>query len=243
MHRALAEGTHTPEFKPEEYSLHYQRSLYSSMQGLVRETFHNFSKRTEEVPSYMKEELEAFSGTKNSLLRLLRRIYAKKLDILKTRIHGSFTLKKLLMTGKDIVIQDFGGNPLRSFSERRLKRSPIRDLADMILSFHYTAYEGFFLNQHLPSDMESRLPFAELWANQMSGFFMHAYLQEIRGTPLVPSNREDLEVVLHNFLLEKSLLMLNRELDERPDYVVVPLRIIKPLIGLKPVPVEAIQET
>ena len=158
----------------------------------------------------------------------------KKLDIWKIRTHGSYTLKKLLMTGKDIVIQDFSGNPNRSFSARRIKRSPLRDVAEMIISFHYTAYEGFFLNNHLQKDqLKHFLPFAEQWAHYMSGFFLKAYLDAVHDSPIIPKEKADLEVVLHTFLLEKSLVHFNNELNHRPEWSVVPLKIIKSVLGIK----------
>src|SRR4029079_4704548 len=117
------------------------------------------------------------------LLSRARKIYLKKLDIWKSRTHGSYMLRKLLMTGRDIVIQDFSGNPNRSFSARRIKRSPLRDIAEMIISFHYTAYQGFFLNNHIQKDeMRQLLPFAEQWAHYMSGFFLKSYFEKVENT-------------------------------------------------------------
>jgi maltose alpha-D-glucosyltransferase/alpha-amylase len=233
LHLTLAQGN-SRALKPEEYSLHYQRSLFSSMQALVRESYQSFDKKFNDFPEPIKKEAVLIKDKKNDLLTVARRIYAKKLDIWKSRTHGSYTLRKLLMTGKDIVIQDFSANPTRSFSTRRLKRSPLRDVAEMIISFHYTAYEGFFINNHVQrEDVASLLPFAELWAHYMSGIFIKAYLEKVKGSSLIPHDKTDLEVVLHTFLLEKSLVHFNSELNNRPEWSIVPLRIIKSILGIK----------
>ncbi|MGZ5189564.1 MAG: maltose alpha-D-glucosyltransferase, partial [Flavisolibacter sp.] len=233
MHLTLA-NSNAPDFKPEEYSLHYQRSLFSSMQALAREAYQCMNKNDESLPDDVKKELEAIKGKKNDLLSMARKIYEKKLDIWKSRTHGSYTLKKLLMTGKDVVIQDFSGNPNRSFSARRIKRSPLRDIAEMIISFHYTAYEGFFLNNHLQKDqLPHFLPYAEQWAHYMSGFFLKAYLDSVQNSRMIPKDRADLEVVLHTFLLEKSLGHFNNELNHRPEWSIVPLKIIKSVLGIE----------
>lgn len=233
MHLKLADST-SPDFKPEEYSLHYQRSLFSSMQALARESYQSIEKNEETFPDELKKELEAIKGKKDELLNIARKIYEKKLDIWKSRTHGSYTLKKLLMTGKDIVIQDFSGNPNRSFSARRIKRSPLRDVAEMIISFHYTAYEGFFLNNHIQQDQLAHfLPFAEQWAHYMSGFFLKSYIDSVQHSQLIPKDKADLEVVLHTFLLEKSLGHFNNELNNRPEWAVVPLRIVKSIMGIR----------
>ena len=233
IHIILSEAIQK-DFKPEEYSLHYQRSLYSTMQSLVRESYDNFNKYYESFPEDVKSEVNILKGKKEQLLDKLKLIYATKLDIVKTRTHGTFGLKKLLLTGKDIVIHDFGGKPHRSFSTRRIKRSPIRDIAEMVTSFHYTAYEAFFKNDHISrSELPSLLPYAEMWAHYMSGFFVNAYFEAVRGTALVPKDNRHLETVLHTFLLEKSLVHLNRELTEGTQWSLVPLRIIKSVLGIK----------
>jgi maltose alpha-D-glucosyltransferase/alpha-amylase len=69
-----------------------------------------------------------------------------------------------LFTGKDFIITDFEGEPARSYSERRLKRSPLRDVAGMIRSFHYAAYGGLLLdNQIRKEDINHLVPYAEQW--------------------------------------------------------------------------------
>ena len=233
LHLTLSEAD-SKEFKPEEYSLHYQRSLYSSMQALVRETFDTLNRNYDALPEELRRETDQLRGKKQELLNKLKNIYNKKLDIWKTRTHGTYSLKKLLMTGKDIVIQDFGGKPFRSYSERRIKRSPIRDLAEMVTSFHYTAYEGFFTNDHIQkTELRTLLPFAEMWAHYISGFFLKAYFDEVKGSALVPGEQADLETVLHTFMLDKSLNHFNYELKYRPEWAIVPLRIIKSVLNIQ----------
>ncbi|MGZ5285959.1 MAG: maltose alpha-D-glucosyltransferase, partial [Flavisolibacter sp.] len=231
LHLLLA-GAIEPDFKPEEYSLHYQRSLFSTMQSLVRESFDGISRKFDELSEEGKNEAKLLLGKKELLLKKMKNIYATKLDILKTRTHGTYGLKKLLLTGKDIVIQDFGGKPYRSFSTRRIKRSPIRDVAEMITSFHYTAYEAFFGNDHISkTELPSLLPFAGQWAHYMSGFFIKAYLEKVKGSAIIPEDNHHLETVLHSFLLEKSLVHLNAELQNRPQWAIVPLLMIKSIMG------------
>jgi maltose alpha-D-glucosyltransferase/alpha-amylase len=203
------------------------------MQSLVRESYQSLEKNLQRLPPAAGKEASLIAGKKEELLQTLRRIYHKKLDIWKIRIHGTYNLKKLLMTGRDIVIQDFGGNPLFSYSERRIKRSPVRDLAEMITSFHYSAYEGFFSNEQVSrEELDSLLPFAEQWAHYMSGFFMKAYLDNVQDRPLLPRDPYEMEVVLNTFLLEKALGHFIYELRYRPEWVIAPLRIIKSILGI-----------
>ena len=234
LHLALSNGKTHKEMMPEEYSLHYQRSLFSTLQSLVRAAFDTVNMQFENLPEEIRRECNQLRGKKSELLEQLKKIYAKKLDIWKTRTHGSYDLRKLLMTGKDVVIHDFSGKPFKSFSERRIKRSPLRDIAEMIISIHYTAYEGFFTNHHITSqELSALLPFAEMWAHYNSGFFVKAWLKEVEGSQLIPKNKEDLETVLHTFLMEKSLSHFTNELNHRVKWSIVPLRVIKSLLGIK----------
>ena len=233
MHLALANST-GKDFNPEEYSLHYQRSVFSSMQALIRESVQALEKNLEKLSNENKQEAQFLVDNRENLLTTARKIYQKKFDIWKTRTHGSYSLRKLLVSGKDIIIQDFGGKPLKSFSARRLKRSPLRDIAEMIISFHYVAYEGFFSSHQLNKyALRTFLPFAEMWAHYISGFFLKSYFEKVQGTSLIPKEKNDLEIVLNTFLIEKSLTHFIDNVNTKPDFVTVPLHLIRSVLGIK----------
>jgi maltose alpha-D-glucosyltransferase/alpha-amylase len=231
MHLALASGTDVKDFAAEDFSLHYQRSLFSSMQSLVRATFQNKTEKVQKVSDDIKIDLEEVFDKKEELLKIFKRIYAKKLDVIKIRIHGNYHLGQILFTGKDVVINNFGGDPLRSFSDRRLKRSPLRDIASMMRSMRYVANEGFMKTSLVPKeDVQSWLPFADLWARYMRGFFIKAYLKTVQESSFVPKDKQDFQMMLETYLLEKVILDINYELNNRPDWVGVPLRVLKSML-------------
>jgi maltose alpha-D-glucosyltransferase/alpha-amylase len=231
IHKVLAGGLEK-EWTPEEFSLHYQRSLFSSMTSLVREMGQVIEKKKDSLPEGIKSEAETLTGKREAILQSFKRVYSKKFDVLKTRVHGNFGLSHVLLTGKDILIHDFGGNPLKPFSERRLKRSPLRDVAAMIRSFYYVAYEGFLTSAQMQEqEQNSLLPLADFWAHYMSNFFMKAYLEETKDIAFVPDNREDFEILIQSFLLENALHWFNYEVAHRPERVVIPLRIIQTIIA------------
>jgi len=231
MHLALASAGDLKDFKPEEFSLHYQRSLFSAMVSQVREVLQGLKKNMSRLKPEVQSEAEEILRHRDDILNVLKNIYSKKLDVLKIRIHGNYTLNQVLFTGKDIAIQGYGGDPLRPYSERRLKRSPLHDVASMLRSFHNAAYEGFFLNNHILKDnIPKYIPFARLWAHYMSGFFMKAYLDTVAGARFIPKDKNDFRVMLQTFLLEKALIDLNHSLNNGAESVVVPLRTIKTII-------------
>src|SRR5690606_21468456 len=158
--------------------LHYQRSLFAGLQSLVRGTFESQVRNMKKLPEQVKGEATEVMNMKEEILTLFKRIYEKKIDVVKIRIHGDYHLGQVLFTGKDFMIPDFEGEPARSFSERRLKRAALRDVAGMVRSFHYAAYGSLFLdNQIRQEDYSKLIPFVEQWYHYTSGIFMNAYLE------------------------------------------------------------------
>jgi maltose alpha-D-glucosyltransferase/alpha-amylase len=231
MHKSLSAGKGLADFRPEDYSLHYQRSLFAGLQSLVRSTFQNQMRNMRKLSDQTRKEAEEVLAMKDEILAKLKNIYKNKIDVSKIRIHGDYHLGQVLFTGKDFVITDFEGEPARTYSERRLKRCALRDVAGMIRSFHYAAYGSLFLdNQIRQEDFGKLMPFVEQWYHYMSGIFMNAYLESVEGTNLIPDNKQDLETLMTTFLLEKAIYELNYELNNRPDWLIIPLRGIKALM-------------
>ena len=231
MHKAFA-ASNEKDYAAEDFSLHYQRSLFSGLQALVRRAFTNQETNLGKLPKDVKKEVGTELGKKEKVLSTLKRVYANKIDVDKIRIHGNFNLGQIFYTGKEFNISNFGGDATRSFSERRLKRSPLRDVAGIIRSIHYVAYEGMLLQYNGSAEEKRRLEaFAEMWAHQVSGFFMHAYLQATKDCPFIPKDKNELQILLDTFVLEKSIFSLSYELKHRPDWVLVPTRLMKTILA------------
>ncbi|RFM30156.1 maltose alpha-D-glucosyltransferase [Deminuibacter soli] len=232
MHLALASDVTNKDFKPEEFSLHYQRSLFASMVSLVRETYHRLNRAAANLDGEVKPAAESLLNKRTELLGTLKHIYDKKLDVLKIRIHGNFQLGQVLLTGKDLAIQDYGGEASQRYSERRLKRSPLKDVASMVSSLHYAAHEAFRNDNHIQKEeLPALLPFANYWWHHISGIFIYAWLDTVKNTALIPAEQDDQEMLLQNFMLQQALEDLNTELqNNRTDWLTVPLDMIAALL-------------
>ena len=92
----------------------------------------------------------------------LRQIVDKKMTGMRIRCHGDFHLGQVLFTGKDFVIIDFEGEPARPITERRLKRSPLRDVASMLRSFNYAALSKLRNNSVRPEDAVQLKPWVAI---------------------------------------------------------------------------------
>jgi len=215
--------------------LHYQRSIYSSLITQIREAFQNLERNLPGLPPDIRNVAQTVIGLRTEIMSSMKAIYSRKLDLMKIRIHGDYHLGQILFTGKDLVILDFEGEPARSYSERRLKFSSLRDVAGMIRSFHYAAYGSLFLEGETRNeDIRKLIPYSELWSHYQAGIFMQAYLEKVKGTGLIPDEEADIRILLDVFLLSKAFYELNYELNNRPDWVMIPLKGILSILQKEP---------
>ncbi|MFW6254878.1 MAG: putative maltokinase, partial [Chitinivibrionales bacterium] len=231
MHLALGSSRSVASFAPEPFTLLYQRSMYQSMQSLVRRTFQMFSRSTRQLPESIRSRANTILGQESKILTIMKQITGKKIPAMKIRIHGDYHLGQVLYTGKDFVIMDFEGEPARALSERKLKHSPFKDVAGMIRSYHYAGFGSLFLNTAFrPEDIEVLQQWIEPWYHYTAGIFLRSYLDTVQDAPFVPDNRQDLEPLLQVYLLEKAVYELGYELNNRPDWVSIPLKGIDDVI-------------
>ncbi|MBX2966806.1 MAG: maltose alpha-D-glucosyltransferase [Cyclobacteriaceae bacterium] len=222
MHLALASDSSNPSFAPEYFTANYQRSLYSSLRKLVRDRFNLLEESLPKLAPEIREMGKKTLGLENEVLNCFKEIYEARITAIKTRIHGDYHLGQVLFTGKDFTIIDFEGEPGFSFSERRLKKNPLKDVAGMMRSFQYAAFGKILLNENYRArDMEFLEQWAEQWQHYVSRFYLGAYLERMGlGKELSDEN----EILIRIFLLEKAIYELGYELNGRPDWVVIPLR-------------------
>jgi maltose alpha-D-glucosyltransferase / alpha-amylase len=222
MHMALASNQSEAAFAPDQFTANYQRSLYSSFRKLVRDRFGMLEATISKLPADVQDFAKKVLQLEDSILEAFKEVYEVKISAQKTRIHGDYHLGQVLFTGKDFIIIDFEGEPGFSFSERRLKKSPMKDVAGMMRSIHYAAYGKILLNENYRDrDLEFLEGWAEQWQHYVSRFYLGAYMERIgMGTTLSYEN----DVLIRTFLLEKAIYELGYELNGRPDWTIIPLR-------------------
>ena len=230
MHAALASSEEDPPFTPEPFNAMAQRSTYQSMRALLRRTFAILRKQLDELPESFRAEAEEVLSAEQDILAREKRLLDRRTGAAKIRIHGDYHLGQALYTGKDFFILDFEGEPARPLSERKLKRSPLRDVAGMMRSFQYAAYSALWQPAMRAEDVPFLERWADLWYRQMSSVFLQRYLSATTDAVFIPSNRDDLQVFLEAYLLDKAVYEIGYELNNRPDWVVIPIRGIKHLL-------------
>ena len=154
------------------------------------------------------------------------------------RCHGDLHLGQVLCTGNDFFIIDFEGEPARPLGERRRKRSAVRDLAGMIRSFDYAASSTLLEMVRTGiklagQDFASMHRWAVLWQRWTSASFLKEYLEVVATASFAPQDRQELQVLLDAFVLEKAIYELGYELNNRPAWAGIPLRGIESVLGVE----------
>jgi len=234
LHAALSAEKEIQNFAPEPFSMLYQRSRFQSMQSLTKRVFGQLRKNLKKFPDDAKEEALMIMAQEKGIIDFFKALLKKNISAMKTRIHGDYHLGQVLYTGNDFIIIDFEGEPARSLSERRLKKSPLVDIAGMVRSFHYAAYYSLF-NHALKDlkDMENLEKWADLWYFYVSGIYLQSYTETIERHNLLPRDHDDLELLLELFLLEKVVYEIGYELNNRPDWITIPFRGLKHLLKIE----------
>jgi len=230
LHAVLAASA-DPAFAPEPFTPHYQRALYQSMRNLTMNNFLLLGRR--QLEEGAPAAAAAVLKHEEEILARFRALLGRPLASQRIRTHGDYHLGQVLHAGTDFLISDFEGEPARSLSERRLKRSPLRDVAGMLRSFDYAVHAAIREQRQsgLGEEAEARaLAWGRYWQAWSSGAFLAAYLEEAGRARLLPADREELELLLGVYMLEKAVYEVGYELNNRPDWLVVPLQGILELL-------------
>jgi maltose alpha-D-glucosyltransferase / alpha-amylase len=227
LHLALASYPDDQAFRPEPFNAMAQRSVYQNMRASLRRAFTLLEKKLCDLPAEFRDEAKEVLAAEQEILAREKRLLDRRTNAAKIRIHGDYHLGQLLYTGKDFVILDFEGEPARPLSERKLKRSALRDVAGMMRSFQYAAYSALWQPAMRKEDVPFLERWADLWYRHMGSVFLQNYLETTGDAIFIPQNSEDLQIMLEAYLLDKAVYEVGYELNNRPSWVVIPVRGIK----------------
>ncbi|UCG14483.1 MAG: maltose alpha-D-glucosyltransferase [Deltaproteobacteria bacterium] len=235
LHLALASAPEDPNFAPESFSKLYQRSLYQSTRNLTGRVFQLLRRSLNKLPESLQSEAKKVLDREREIMDRFRSVSQKKISAMRLRCHGDYHLGQVLWTGKDFVIMDFEGEPARPIAERRIKRSPLRDVAGMLRSFHYAAYRGLFdFKERRGIVLDEELAAMDFWARfwhlWVCVIFLKAYMKAAISGKFLPESRKELRTLLDMYLLEKAIYEMGYELNNRPEWVRIPLRGILQLL-------------
>jgi maltose alpha-D-glucosyltransferase/alpha-amylase len=243
MHLALATPTDDPAFAPEPVERDDVRRWADAFRRQVDSVLGDLGRRLEAMPTFFPREVQGDLG------RVVRaaadlRLRAEALEVLadagsvKTRIHGDYHLGQVLRgtepapDGNEWYPIDFEGEPARPLEERRAKFSVLRDVAGMLRSFDYAVRVS--MADFKADDLRVRMSvqrWADAWRAEVRSLFLSAYRETLGDSPVVPRDPDAMAHALAVFELEKAVYELGYELNNRPDWIRVPLQAVLALAG------------
>ena len=227
LHAALSSRSDIPDFAPEPFTTFYRHSVYHGMLGQLNHSFELLRSRGRALPTDAQEDIAEVLQREGDLRQRLLALRDTRISGNRIRNHGDYQLFNVLFAGSDWVITNFEGDFTRPLSERRIKRSALRDIATMLRSFHYASHAALFGD--VPGIVPRREAHPQLerwakgWYRWVSRVFLKEYLQAAGGASFLPQQHEEFSILLAAYMIERALMEIEHELQQRPAWIRIPL--------------------
>ena len=233
MHKALSSIKNDNRFAEDKFSLLYQKSLYQSFRTTVKRSFNQIKSSRKNLDQAQKTLLDEILDKENALLSAVKQaLEAGKMRASKLKIHGNYHLGQVLFTGKDFMITDFEGENVRSLSARNLKHCPLKDVAYMLRSFHYAIYMGHqTYSARMPEHAALLEPWLDIWHNAVKEQFLKHYTRNAGHASFIPDESYQTDILLTLFTIEKAVDEAVYELENRPEWLHMPLNGLRKVIN------------
>jgi maltose alpha-D-glucosyltransferase/alpha-amylase len=232
MHKALSQGK-GPDFDCEPFNMFYQRQLFQSMRGVTKRTVNSIRERWTSVPEDIRSLMQMVLDKEKDIIGALGLLLKMKIGSSRSRIHGDCHLGQFIAVGNDFVIKDFEGNPSTAMSERRAKRSVLRDVASMIHSLHRASYYSLGRQVRVQQkELAALEPWADAWSDAMGAVFLSSYLAEAHSGAVLPKKRDETIALLTLFLIERAVGEVGSHLSEGKRAIGLPARALKKYLAL-----------
>lgn len=226
LHLALSNDYGKEEFKPERFTWMYQKSLFQSIRSQIKKALYLLGQRYQEFDEADQRLAINLLDKQSEFEKRIADLQTRKIEAKKIRIHGDYHLGQVLYTGNDLAIIDFEGEPVMPLSERKLKKSPLQDIAGMVRSFHYASIWGFQLFEQYRGDSSSAvLPYRSRWYTTLKDLFISSYSTRLSDAEpgMIPTNPEDFQTLLFAHLIQKAAYELSYEMQSRTGKVMIPM--------------------
>ena len=220
MHKALATPTEDDAFAAEPLTLADVEIAAEDARSLADRAFRRLAALGDGASESAHALAERLMARKEECYALIDSCAAEPIGAIKTRIHGDYHLGQVLVVKDDVVIIDFEGEPARTLEERRMKGTPLRDVAGMLRSFAYAvATARRRIAERLP-EISSRLN-KELI--EFSETFVDAYMESAKGSPIWIDDEATQRRLLVMHTMSKAFYEIDYEAGNRPDWIDIPI--------------------
>ena len=234
MHAALTNPNGGLDFAPQRVSAEYAQQLHREMLEQAETTFELLDDKVSALPGEAAENARKLLEARGQVEERFASLQERPISAVRIRHHGDYHLGQVLFTGDDFVIIDFEGEPARPLAQRRIKTLAMRDVAGMIRSFSYAGYAALFgqvAGVRADSENKERIEgWAAYWSAWASAEFLKAYFESANRAAFAGADPEEQRDLFDAFVLQKALYEVAYELNNRPDWVEIPLRGILTLV-------------
>jgi maltose alpha-D-glucosyltransferase/alpha-amylase len=224
MHIALGSDIHETAFTPTTYNGDYTVWLKNRLTYQFQNRLNILENNLHKLDGLALELANQFLDHKKEIRKLFLDFDWTKMKSERIRIHGDYHLGQVLVNGDDFYILDFEGEPESTIRDRKVKQPPLKDVAGMFRSFHYSIYATIFNNKDkYPYDQKELFQAGEILFKYFVGVFLQTYTEVAQSGNLNIGYKKEIDFLLKYCLLEKAVYELGYELNSRPRWSVIPL--------------------
>lgn len=224
MHIALGSDIHETAFTPTPYNGDYTVWLKNRLTYQFQNRLNILENNLHKLDGLALELANQFLDHKKEIRKLFLDFDWTKMKSERIRIHGDYHLGQVLVNGDDFYILDFEGEPESTIRDRKVKQPPLKDVAGMFRSFHYSIYATIFNNKEkYPYEQKELFQAGEILFKYFVGVFLQTYTEVAQSGNLNIGYKKEIDFLLKYCLLEKAVYELGYELNSRPRWSVIPL--------------------
>ncbi len=224
MHIALGSDIHDTAFTPERYNGDYTVWLKNRLTYQFQNRINTIENNLHKLDGLALELAHKFLDHKKEIRKHFLSFDWHKMKSERIRIHGDYHLGQILVNGDDFYLLDFEGEPENTIMDRKVKQPPLKDVAGLFRSFHYSIYATIFNNpEEFPFEQKDLFHVGELLNKYLMGVFLHYYVNLVRSNNLDIGYMPEIDFFLRYCMLEKAVYELGYELNSRPKWAVIPL--------------------
>ncbi|MBV9081113.1 MAG: hypothetical protein JOZ62_00440, partial [Acidobacteriaceae bacterium] len=244
MHAALLRNPEDAAFAPEPFNDFYRQSLFHGYIALTARRLEFIRQRYADMSAEVRLLAAKVLEQESAINEKFRTVFDQRIPSQRTRFHGRLHLGHLLVTAdggragdlasSDVVLFDFEGDPTQHISERRIKRCPLRDVASMLVSFGYAAQSA--VRVIMADEVSNALPrqalrvWGRFWYSHISAAYIRGYWSVANNASYMPPSRPQQEILLQSYLLERALLDVREDIEDKPEFSGMPFRLILHLL-------------
>ncbi|MFT6213822.1 MAG: maltose alpha-D-glucosyltransferase/alpha-amylase [Roseivirga sp.] len=232
MHIALFNNKADLKFVPVAFNGDYTVWLKNRIIYQTNARFILVEENIDKLSGLARELAEEFLNNREEITTRFLAFNEINLNSSRIRIHGDLHLGQILMTEDgDFYIIDYEGEPESTIRDRKVKQTPLKDVAGMLRSFHYAVYATIFNEKNnFKLSKEELFESGEKYYQAISAIFLNKYVNTAMDNRLDIGYKSEIKNLLEYHLLEKAVYEIGYELKARPEWVIIPLTGIKQIL-------------